>query len=232
MIFRFFSVYYSPIYLPPSFRLKKSYISPRPHTCNRKPYFFPSVAKLSCQSFAKHSRSKFPVPFPVRSGVHIHSLIPPLPPFSRAPPPPVIESTSSSSSSDHVHSVPISEIEDDAEDAAEATKEKTSELADEASSFADEVSQSASSNYNKGKKAASKKAEQAKDKAIEARDDLSANRDNPVVVANAVLVAVAAVGLGVGAYHKHSNGELNWGVVGRWAGVVGLFGGGDYFVSQ
>lgn len=105
-------------------------------------------------------------------------------------------------------------------------------MADEAGSIADELSQSAAANYNKGKKVASKKAEQAKDKAVEARDDLSANRDNPVVVANAVLVAVAAVGLGVGAYQKHSKGELNWGLVGTWAGVVGLFAAGDYFVSQ
>lgn len=105
-------------------------------------------------------------------------------------------------------------------------------MADEAGSIADELAQSAAAEYKKGKKAASKKAEQAKDKAIEARDDLSANRDNPVVVVNAVLVAVAAVGLGVGAYQKHSKGELNWGLVGTWAGVVGLFAAGDYFVSQ
>lgn len=137
-----------------------------------------------------------------------------------------------SSSSEHISAVPISEIENDAEDTAEKIKEKASEAADRAGSIADDLSHSAAVNYNKGKKAASKKAEQAKDKAVEARDDLSANRDNPVVVANAVLVAVAAVGLGVGAYQKHAKGELNWGLVGTWAGVVGLFAAGDYFLSQ
>lgn len=137
-----------------------------------------------------------------------------------------------SSSSEHINSVPISEIKKDAEDTADTIKEKASEAGDKASSIADDLSHSAADNYNKGKKVASKKAEQAKDKAAEARDDLSANRENPVVVANAVLVAVAAVGLGVGAYHKHSKGELNWGLVGTWAGVVGLFAAGDYFVSQ
>lgn len=65
-----------------------------------------------------------------------------------------------------------------------------------------------------------------------ARDELSANRDNPVVVGNAALIAIAAIGLGVGAYRKHAKGELNWGLVGTWAGVVGLFATGDYFLSQ
>jgi F0F1-type ATP synthase assembly protein I len=105
-------------------------------------------------------------------------------------------------------------------------------VADKASSVADDLSHSAAAKYNKGKKVASHKADQAKDKAIETRDDLSANRDNPVVVANAVLIAATAVGLGVGAYHKHKLGELNWGLVGTWAGVVGLFAAADYLVSQ
>lgn len=65
-----------------------------------------------------------------------------------------------------------------------------------------------------------------------ARDELSANRDNPVVVGNALAIAVIAVGLGVGAYQKHAKGQLSWGVVGTWAGVVGLFATGDYFLSQ
>lgn len=52
------------------------------------------------------------------------------------------------------------------------------------------------------------------------------------MVVNAVVIAAAAVGLGVGAYQKHAKGELSWGVVGAWAGVVGLFAAGDYYLSQ
>lgn len=90
----------------------------------------------------------------------------------------------------------------------------------------------AAANYEKAKRVASKKSHEAKGKAVEARDDLSANRDNPVVVANAVLLAVAGIGLGVGAYQKHAKGELGWRVVGAWAGVVGFLAAGDYYFSQ
>ena len=61
---------------------------------------------------------------------------------------------------------------------------------------------------------------------------MSANRDNPVIVGNAVVIAITAIGLGVGAYQKHQKGELSWGVVGAWAGVVGVFAAGDYYLSQ
>lgn len=107
-----------------------------------------------------------------------------------------------------------------------------SAFSEQASSKADDFSASASANYEKAKSAAAKKSGQAKDKAVGAKDDLSSNRDNPVVVVNAVVIAVAAVGLGVGAYQKHAKGDLSWGVVGAWAGVVGLFAAGDYYLSQ
>lgn len=35
-----------------------------------------------------------------------------------------------------------------------------------------------------------------------------------------------------GAYRQHQDGRLNWKVAGAWAGVVGLFGAADYYVSQ
>lgn len=49
---------------------------------------------------------------------------------------------------------------------------------------------------------------------------------------NAVVIAITAIGLGVGAYQKNKKGELTWGVVGAWAGVVGIFAAGDYYLSQ
>lgn len=153
-----------------------------------------------------------------------------LPQKSRAPAPPSVESTSSDSP--HVSSISSEDAKSSASEIAQKTKEKASELSKEAQEKGSDLSNSASTNYNKAKRSASKKLEQAEDKAVGARDELSANKDNPVVVGNAVLIAVAAIGLGVGAYQKHAKGELNWGLVGTWAGVVGLFATGDYFLSQ
>ena len=47
-------------------------------------------------------------------------------------------------------------------------------------------------------------------------------------------MVIAAVGglLGVGAYRMQQAGTLTWKVAGAWAGVVGLFAVGDYYVSQ
>jgi hypothetical protein len=51
-------------------------------------------------------------------------------------------------------------------------------------------------------------------------------------VGNAAAVAILGTALGVGAYRKWSRNELSWNVVGAWAGVVGLFALGDYYVSN
>jgi hypothetical protein len=58
------------------------------------------------------------------------------------------------------------------------------------------------------------------------------NSDNPVVLGNALTVGILGTVLGVGAYRKYMRDELSWKVVGAWAGVVGLFAVGDYYVSQ
>lgn len=58
------------------------------------------------------------------------------------------------------------------------------------------------------------------------------NSDNPVVLGNALTVGILGTVLGVGAYRKYVRDELTWKVVGAWAGVVGLFAAGDYYVSQ
>jgi len=90
---------------------------------------------------------------------------------------------------------------------------------------------------------AREKAAQAKKKAVETKDKakakasragskLKANSDNPVVVGNALLVGILGTALGVGAYRKYTAGELSWKVVGAWAGIVGLFATGDFYLSQ
>ncbi|KAF2109928.1 hypothetical protein BDV96DRAFT_651494 [Lophiotrema nucula] len=90
---------------------------------------------------------------------------------------------------------------------------------------------------------AKKAAEEAKQDAKDAKDKAKAkakrgghyaqqNADNPVVLANALTVGILGTVLGVGAYKKYVREELTWKVVGAWAGVVGLFAVGDYYVSQ
>ncbi|OAX79228.1 hypothetical protein ACJ72_06452, partial [Emergomyces africanus] len=58
------------------------------------------------------------------------------------------------------------------------------------------------------------------------------NKANPVVLVNAMLIAIAGAGLGFGAYQKHVKGALTWKVVGLWSGAVGAAGVVDYFVSK
>lgn len=79
-------------------------------------------------------------------------------------------------------------------------------------------------------------AKNLKDKAAvkkeSAKDKARKNADNPVVLSNAVGLAVVASVLSIGAYRKYARGELTGKVVAAWMGVVGLFGIGDYYVSQ
>ena len=35
-----------------------------------------------------------------------------------------------------------------------------------------------------------------------------------------------------GAYKQNQEGKLDWKVAGLWAGAVGLFGAGDYYLSK
>lgn len=82
------------------------------------------------------------------------------------------------------------------------------------------------------KEEAVEKKEKAKAKAQKASKSMKENSDNPVVIGNAVTIAALGGLLGFGAYKKYTAGELTWKVAGAWAGVVGLFAVGDYYVSQ
>lgn len=83
---------------------------------------------------------------------------------------------------------------------------------------------------NDDAKTQARKKAQAKAKAEKSR--LSRNKDNPIVLGNAVLVALASAGLGYGAYNKHLEGKLSWELVAIWSGAVGAFGVADYFASR
>lgn len=76
----------------------------------------------------------------------------------------------------------------------------------------------------KGKKI---KEELAKDK-----KKISDNRDNPVVVGNALIWSIGVAALAAGAYRKHQDGQLDWKLAGTVGGIVAVFGVADYFGSK
>ena len=183
-----------------------------------------------------------------------------MPTGSRAPAPPSINSSSSSFSnidSQHIKSE-ASETADEAKDktseAADKTKQKSSEAAEtgkeksseyaqtakekarEAADYTKEKSSefadSASKNYNSAKKSTEKNAKEAKKEIKSAGQDLNENRDNPVIIANGVLIVAGSAALGYGAYTKHVKGELDWQIAAITAGVVGVLAVGDYYLSQ
>ena len=56
--------------------------------------------------------------------------------------------------------------------------------------------------------------------------------ENPVITTNAIILIVIGSLSGWGAYKKYTAGELTWKVAGAWAGIVGLFAAGNYYISQ
>ncbi|PGG98096.1 hypothetical protein AJ79_08977 [Helicocarpus griseus UAMH5409] len=66
-----------------------------------------------------------------------------------------------------------------------------------------------------------------------AKGKIRKNRSNPVVLVNAVLIALAGAGLGYGAWQKQNRGfGISWRDIGVWSGAVGAMGIVDYFVSR
>ena len=157
---------------------------------------------------------------------------------SRASPPQVLEDSSSSLvevDSQHLKSEASSSAQSAKEktiDASEKTKEKSSTYAQEAKEKGSEFADKASEEYGKAKKSANKGAKEAKEEFKSAGQDLSDNRDNPVVLANGALIVAGSAALGYGAYTKHMAGELDWKLAGMWAGAVGVLAVGDYYLSQ
>lgn len=135
------------------------------------------------------------------------------------------------------------ELSKEAQDFMQRAEEDAQRLEDEAAQKAKTFGKSAEKEY-----------EQLKSKAKEVRDQASKtlradaqaakknakaaeqwgekNKNNPVVIGNAVVIAAMGALLGTGAYKMHKANTLTWNVVGAWAGAVGLFAVGDYYVSQ
>lgn len=180
---------------------------------------------------------------------------------ARAPAPPQVEHEDSASSlvdvdSPHVGSVKsdfedsevktstqATRLEHEAEDEEREAEEEAREASQKASDKAHEAKKTAKTEGKKakekaketGKEAKAKAQEagkEAKAKAQEAGQELQDNKDNPVVIGNAIIIAVGAAALGFGAYKKHTEGQLDWQMVGMWTGIVGAFAVGDYYASQ
>lgn len=124
----------------------------------------------------------------------------------------------------------------DADKKASGASSKASGKAKESSEYAseksDEFSKEASDKYEKAKKSAARNYKEGKAEAKEKGNELSRNRDNPVVVGNAVILGAGSAALGFAAYQKYTQGELSWKLAGITAAAVGAFAIGDYYVSQ
>ncbi|QIX01337.1 hypothetical protein AMS68_006854 [Peltaster fructicola] len=121
---------------------------------------------------------------------------------------------------------------DSVKDTSKAAGNKIDEYEREGQKAYNDVKKEVKKDYNKVKKEAGVQQEKAKKSAKHAERWAEENRNNPVVVGNAVVVTALAGLIGFGAYRKYIAGELNWKVAGTWAGVVGLFAVGDYYVSS
>ncbi|KAI7229950.1 hypothetical protein D0868_02476 [Hortaea werneckii] len=122
--------------------------------------------------------------------------------------------------------------ETDAQRLEAQAAQKYQELSKEAKKEYDAVKSSASKNYKEFKKEAGVEMDKAEREAREAEEWAAKNKKNPVVVGNVVVIGALAALLSAQAYRMQKAGTLTWKVAGAWAGVVGLFGVGDYFVSQ
>jgi len=148
----------------------------------------------------------------------------------RAPTPPEVLHTDSPSTSSlvdvdtaSVHTVPSDFMEQPV---------KTETQAERLEREAEQAEAKVQAEMERAGKEFHKKEKEAKAKAKKTVGHLERNSDNPVFVGNAVAVVALSAGLGFGAYRKYAAGELTWKVVAAWAGVVGLFAAGDYYLSQ
>ncbi len=124
------------------------------------------------------------------------------------------------------------EADQKASEASSKVSGKAKEFTEYASEKSEELSKEAGDKYDKVKKSAARNYREGKEEAKEKGNELSRNRDNPVVVGNAIIIGVGSVALGFAGYQKYAKGELSWQVAGMAVAAVGAFAIGDYYVSQ
>lgn len=156
---------------------------------------------------------------------------------SRAPAPPQVEKTESETASlVDVDSPHISSVPPDYESQRVKTSTQATRLERESEEKARRAAQDAADTANETKEEAKEKAKvggkKVKAKAKEGGRKLDANKENPVVIANGVILAVGGVALGLAAYKKYSEGTLDWKVASITAGALGAFAVVDYYSSQ
>merc|ERR1712169_85319 len=150
-----------------------------------------------------------------------------------AHPVPALEpSESESASLIDVDSPHVSSVKSDFQEQEVKTETQAERLEREAEDKARAEAQKASEAAEGAKNKAATKSKEVKDALKKDGQKLSENRDNPVVVGNALIWGITAVALGYGAYKKHSEGQLDWQVAGTVAGCVGAFAVVDYFGSK
>lgn len=152
---------------------------------------------------------------------------------SRAHPVPSLNhSESEAASLIDVDSPHVSSVKSDFEDQAIKTETQAARIEREAEAKAKAAQQKVSEAASSSKDKLSKEAKKAKATLKEDGKKLSENRDNPVVVGNALIWGIATVAIGYGAYQKHTEGKLDWQLAGTVAGAVAAFGVVDYFGSK
>ncbi|EMC96492.1 hypothetical protein BAUCODRAFT_33855 [Baudoinia panamericana UAMH 10762] len=109
---------------------------------------------------------------------------------------------------------------------------KYQEFTQQAKEDWDKMSSDAQKKYHEFSREAEKQAENAKVEGKKTQEWAEKNQNNPVVIGNAVVITALGALLGTSAYRMHKAGTLTWNVIGMWAGAVGLFAVGDYYVSQ
>lgn len=123
-------------------------------------------------------------------------------------------------------------MKSDWEDQAVKTETQAERIAREAEADAERIVENATKQASSAKNKMSAEAKKAKASLKKDGKTLAENRDNPVVIGNAILWTITAAAVGWGAYQKHQEGKLDWKVAGTVAGGIGALAIGDYFASS
>ena len=154
-------------------------------------------------------------------------------PNRRAPPVPSLEhSESESASLIDVDSPHVSSVVSDFKEHAVKTETQADRLEHEAEDKGRAEAKKLSRDAESLKKQAITKGKEIKDELKKDGNKLNENRDNPVVIGNALIWGIATVAIGYGAYQKHTEGKLDWQLAGTVAAGVGAFAVADYFGSK
>ncbi|KIW90267.1 uncharacterized protein Z519_08911 [Cladophialophora bantiana CBS 173.52] len=154
-------------------------------------------------------------------------------PHRRAPPVPSLsQSESEVASLIDVDSPHVSSVKSDFQEQEIKTETQAERIEHELEDKARAEVQNISEGAESAKKKAASKGKQFKDVMKKDGQKLSENRDNPVVIGNAIIWGIATLAIGYGAYQKHTEGKLDWQLAGSVAAGVGAFAVADYFGSK